>query len=77
VLLWGAGHPELELSLQEAEHAHDVAWEDFARTELENFLRILAEEEAECITQIEKRYNARRAKLEEALAALVPAGKKK
>ncbi len=69
VLLWGANHPELELSLQEAEHAPDVAWDDFARTELENFLRILAEEEAECIAQVERRFDARKHKLEEALAA--------
>jgi hypothetical protein len=51
VLLWGGQHPELELSLQEAENAQDLNWEDFAPTELENFLRILSTEETECISQ--------------------------
>ena len=52
VLLWGGRNSDLKLSLQETEDHHDFRWDDFSRVELENFTRVLDDEETEHIDQV-------------------------
>lgn len=53
--------------IQESNEDGQFNWEDFSLPELENFLRILEQEESEAVSQVRKRFELKRFRLEEAL----------
>eukprot|EP00045_Choanoeca_perplexa_P001549 m.20265 g.20265 ORF g.20265 m.20265 type:complete len:457 (-) comp11022_c0_seq1:157-1527(-) len=71
-LLWGGDNTTYILSLEEYNNDMQFKWDDFTEVELENFIRILEQEEAEATSVVTLRYQAEKEELARRIAMLQP-----